>query len=180
MRWIVIAIGLAAVTSANPRATVVIPATLTELVRDASSVALGTVVATEARWTESRRGVETIVTLSAQRYLKGGLGETVRFRVPGGRLGRYRSIILGAPAFRVGQRVIVFLGGRSPAVPHVLGLSQGVFRLVPTDAGWVVTPAGPYTASASATKIVRGDPRRRPLPLAEFEREVRMLVGAVQ
>jgi hypothetical protein len=180
MRRIVIAIGLAALSSASPEATVVIPATLTELVRDASSVAVGTVVATEVRWTESRRAVETIVTLSAQRYLKGGLGETVRFRVPGGRLGRYRTIMLGAPEFRVGQRVIVFLGGRSSEAPHVLGLSQGVFRLVPTDAGWVVTPAGPYTVSASATRIVRGDPSRRPMPLAEFEREVRVLVGAGQ
>lgn len=177
MRGILTAVGLAVACAASPRAAVVIPVNLSELSRDASTVALGTVVGTEARWTADRRAVETLVTLSAQRYLKGALGETVRFRVPGGRLGRYRTIMPGAPEFSVGQRVIVFLGGTIPAVPHVLGLSQGVFRLVATDDGWSVTPPGPHTAPASATRIVRGDPNRRPMRLAEFERQVRMLVG---
>ena len=46
-------------------------------------------------------------------------------------MGRYRSIFVGAPEFAVDQRVVVFLGARGPSVPYVLGLSQGVYRIVP-------------------------------------------------
>src|SRR6185295_8130921 len=75
-------------------------------------------------------------------YLKGALGAALSFRVPGGVLGRLRSIVVGAPEFSVDDRVIVFLGARGPSVPYVLGLSQGVFRLVAAsdNSGWLVPP----------------------------------------
>jgi hypothetical protein len=44
----------------------------------------------------------------------------------------------------------------------VLGLNQGVFRLVQERGAW----------------IVRGDPRVQPVALASFERDVRALAGA--
>src|SRR6202048_72524 len=110
-------------------ATVLIPADLGELSRDAVAIARGRVAALDARWTEDRGTIETIVTLEVESYLKGSLGSTLRFRVPGGELGRFRSVVVGAPAFAVDQRVVVFLGARGPSVPHVLGMSQGVFRL---------------------------------------------------
>src|SRR3954465_6559529 len=122
-------------------ATVLIPADLGELSRDALAIARGRVAALDTQWTEDRGTIETIVTLDVESYLKGGLGATVRFRVPGGTLGRFRSIVVGAPEFVVDQRVLVFLGAQGPAVPHVLGLSQGVFRLARAadDSGWLVT-----------------------------------------
>jgi hypothetical protein len=180
MRWTLLLLGLATGLPAGLGAAVVLPVDLAELARNASVVAVGTVVETEARWTENRRAVETIVTLSPQSYLKGGSGETVRFRVPGGTFGRYRTFMPGAPEFSVGQHVIVFLSGRVPAVPHLLGLSQGVFRLVPTDSGWVVTPPGPYAAGRTAQRVARGHPDRQPMPLAEFEQEVRAMAEEVQ
>ncbi len=72
----------------------------------------------------------------------------------------------------------MFLGARGPSVPYVLGLNQGVFRVVRAadNAGWVVTPPAMLPAAADASgRIVRGDPARRPLPLDEFERRVRTL-----
>jgi hypothetical protein len=170
-----------AVLTTTARATVVLPADLGVLARDARSIPRGRVVAVESRWTESRRGIETLVTLEAETYLKGALGPTVQFRVPGGQLGRFRSITVGAPQFAVGQRVIVVLGARGPSVPFVLGLGQGVFRLAESPAGWTVTPppvlpppARPARLARPA-KIVRGDPQRVATPLAEFERRVRAL-----
>jgi hypothetical protein len=112
--------------------------------------------------------------------LKGAFGPVVQFRVPGGRLGRYRSILVGAPEFLLGQRVVVFLAARGPAVPFVLGLGQGVFRIVPGAGGWVVTPPAVLPAGGPVPGIVRGDPARRPLPLADFEQQVRVLAGAAQ
>ena len=173
---------IAALTT-TARATVVLPADLGVLTRDARSIPRGRIVSVESRWTESRRGIETLVTLEAETYLKGDLGPTVQFRVPGGQLGRFRSITVGAPQFAIGQRVIVFLGAHGPSVPFVLGLGQGVFRLARSADGWTVTPppvlptAGPTAGARPARpiRIVRGDPQRIATPLAEFERRVRAL-----
>jgi hypothetical protein len=171
---------------AGARATTLIPADLGELTHDAIAIARGRVVAADGRWTDDRRAIETIVTLQVDTYLKGDLGATVQFRVPGGLLGRFRSIVVGAPRFTADDRVIVFLAARGPMVPYIVGFSQGVYRVVRDGAAgardaWLVTPP-PIAATTSATpmKVVRGDPSRVPLPLDTFEAQVRALVGAAK
>src|SRR5882724_10897043 len=137
------------------QATVLIPADLGELSRDARAIVRGRVAAVDARWTDDRGSIETIVTLEVESYLKGALGAALRFRVPGGDLGRFRSIVVGAPEFAVDQHVVVFLGARGPSVPHVLGLSQGVFRLARAadDSGWIVTPPAIVPATTGAPAV---------------------------
>jgi hypothetical protein len=168
--------------AAPARATVLAGADLGELSRDAIAIARGTVVAVDARWGDDRRTIETIVTLDVERYLKGSLGDIVEFRVPGGELGRFRNVVVGAPAFTVDERVLVFLGARGPSVPYVLGLSQGVFRIaLAADAsGWVVTSPALFPLSSGAARIVRGDAARSPVPLADFEQRVRSLAGGAR
>jgi hypothetical protein len=39
------------------------------------------------------------------------------FRVPGGQVGRYRRVLIGAPEFSEGEEVVLFLKGRAPGVP---------------------------------------------------------------
>jgi hypothetical protein len=169
---------VAAATSAQ--ATTIVPADLRELSRDAVAIARGRVADVRSQWTEDRGTVETIVTLEVEDYLKGSLGSTVRFRVPGGELGRYRTIVVGAPDFAVDQRVVVFLGAHGPTVPHIVGFNQGVFRVVrAADDSWVVSPP-PAVAGAAAARVVRGDPARRSVPLADFEQQVRTLAGAAR
>jgi hypothetical protein len=160
--------------AARAGATVLLPADLGDLSRGAYAIARGSIEATETRWTSAdHRSIETIVTLRADAWLKGDLGSTVRFRVPGGRLGRYRSLVVGAPTFDAGQRVVVFLGAAPPSMPFVLGLSQGVFRVVASTAGPVVTPPAVMPVSGAPRIVTRGDPSRRPMALTEFERRVR-------
>jgi len=120
-----------------------------------------------------------MVTLEVESYLKGSLGSTLRFRVPGGELGRFRSIVVGAPEFAVNQRIVVFLGARGPSVPHVLGLNQGVFHVsrAADNSGWLVTSPVMMPATAGNVRVVRGDPARRPLALDQFEQTVRSLAG---
>ena len=168
--------------AATARATVIIPADLGELSRDAIAIVRGRVAAVDARWTEDRGTIETIVTLEAEGYLKGALGQVVRFRVPGGELGRFRSIVVGAPEFAVDQQVVVFLGAHGPTVPHVVGFNQGVYRLVRAadNSGWLVTPPANLPAAAGSVRVVRGDVNRRPLPLADFEQRVRALAGGAR
>src|SRR5436190_2975675 len=139
MRAVLIALALSLVGSVAS-ATVYMPTDLRDLSRDAVAIVRGRIIAVDAQWTDGRRSIETIVTLDPETYLKGSLGQDVQFRVPGGSLGRFRSVVVGAPNFSVGQRVIVFLGSRGPSVPYVLGMSQGVFRLNQSAQGdWIVT-----------------------------------------
>jgi hypothetical protein len=165
--------------AAPAQATVLVPASLEELTRDARVIARGQVVAVEGRWTDDRRTIETLVTLEAENYLKGQLGTIVQFRVPGGTLGRYRNIVIGAPQFSVGQRVVVFLGANGPQVPFILGLNQGVYRVNITDAGEVLVSPPPIMPGVTGP-VVRGSAAQRPAPLATFEREIRTLAGGAR
>jgi hypothetical protein len=164
-------------SSRSARGTVLVPADLTELSRDARAIVRGRVVALDPRWSDDRRSIETIVTLEVEGYLKGTLGQTVQFRVSGGTLGRFRSVTVGAPEFAIDERIVVFLGVNGPTVPHVLGLNQGVFRVARASSGWVVTPPTTVPPVSGSVRIVRGDTSRRPMPLADFEQRVRALAA---
>lgn len=156
-------------------ATVIIPVELDELSRSAVTIVRGSVVSTEGRWVEDRGDIETLVTLQAETYLKGPLGTTVQFRVPGGQVGRHQRVVIGAPRFDVGQRVVVFLGTNGPSIPHVLGLSQGVYRI---DRGMVMAPA--ILPGVRAARPVRSNATRQPMALRDFEARVRTLSRSVR
>lgn len=174
-------LGLAALVAAGTaRATVLVPANLTNLTRAAHVIVHGRVVSVQPQWADGRRGVETIVRLQASDYLKGDFGNEILIRVPGGELGRYRSVLPGAPTFREGDEVVLFLGASPPSLPYVLGLSQGVFRLVqdPATGMTVVTPPPLVASRTRALRVQRGDPQRRPPTLEQFARQVRLIVAA--
>jgi len=168
--------------AASLGATTLVPVELDELSRVAQAVAVGRVIAVESQWVEDHRSIETQVTLDVDTYLKGALGQTVSFRVPGGQLGQYRQVVIGSPMFEREQHVVVFLGARGPSMPYVLGLSQGVFRMqrAADGSGWVVTPPTAVPALSGSTPIVRGDTARRPVALADFEQRVRALAGGAR
>src|SRR5438093_9679957 len=110
-------------------ATVFIPADFTELVTESRAIVHGRVVDVRAQTTGDRRSIETLVTLTAVDHLKGNLGSTVVFKVPGGQIGRYRRVLVGAPVFERDDEVIVFLYATSPSIPHLSGWRQDAFRL---------------------------------------------------
>jgi hypothetical protein len=96
----------------------------------------------------------------------------VSFRVPGGEVGRYRRVIVGAPRFVRGDEVVLFLKGSAPALPVPFGLGQGVYRVVRAgDGGVTVAPL----VNSEPGRLQRGDPARRPLSLTDFAARVRAL-----
>src|SRR5215217_689914 len=86
----------------NVRATVLLPDEFGEVVSGSQIIVYGRVDDVRPEWSDNRRRIETIVTVGAASYLKGGPGETVTFRVPGGQIGRYKNVMVGAPEFRQG------------------------------------------------------------------------------
>jgi hypothetical protein len=171
LRPLVCAFVLLAAASAS--ATVYLPVDFNEMVAAARAIEHGRVVDVRSEPTADRRSIVTYVTIDVARHLKGSLGDTVTFRVPGGEVGRYRRVIVGAPRFARGDEVIVFLSARGPSIPYLFGLSQGVYRVIRgADGRALVTPLPPIAASGGPERMVRGDPARRPLPLDTFAREV--------
>ena len=106
-------------------ATVLIPASLAELSRDARIIARGHVVAVDGRWTDDRRTVETIVTLETEAYLKGQFGQTLQFRVPGGTLG---TALLAVPP--MGLVLVALLAGRHEQAGALPTLALGAILVV--------------------------------------------------
>src|SRR6185295_19617961 len=151
---ILLSLCLAGALAATASATVLVPADVGELARDAVAIVRGRVVALNARWTDDHRSIDTIVTLDVERYLKGSFGPTLQFRVPGGELGRFRSIVVGAPELRTDERVIVFLGANGPMVPFVLGFNQGLYRVVAANGGYLVTPPAMLPSATGTVAVV--------------------------
>ena len=94
---------------------VVVPAEFSEMVTASDLVVHGRVVAIRPQIVGDRRTIETVITVAVVDALKGQPGETVYFRVPGGQVGRYRRLMVGAPEFAEGEEVVLFLKGRAPA-----------------------------------------------------------------
>ncbi len=157
------------------RATVLVPAEFREIVTGSQIIVYGRVADVHAEWADDRRRIDTVVSLEVSSYLKGGPGDVVTFRVPGGQIGRYRSVTVGAPEFRAGEEAVVFLNAAGPAVAHVFGLSQGVFRvrLDGRTGQRLVMPPLLTTDSDTPEPVTRGSIDRRPLPLDSFAASVR-------
>ena len=178
-RWLVVALvaGLGVAAPLMAAASSVVPATLAELADEARVIVYGRVAAVSPRWTTGRERIESLVTVDASGYFKGDLGPSVRVRVPGGTMGAYRTVVLGAPVLTIGQEVVMFLGTRGPSIPIILGLSQGLFRIVVNRATnqRVVMPT--FAPGPSVQPLVRGDIGRRLMPFREFGRRLRELIA---
>jgi hypothetical protein len=168
--WLFIAVGVCAGPAA--RATTVAPVAFTEMVSDSQIIVHGSVIDVRARAAGGRGTIETVVTVAVATPLKGDTASAVMFRVPGGQVGRYRRVMVGAPTFTPGEEVVLFLSGHAPAMPMPFGLHQGVYRVTRSAGTAMVTPLVPDGAG----RVVRGDPARRPLALDVFARNVRSIV----
>jgi hypothetical protein len=160
------------------RATVLLPAEFREIVGGSQIIAYGRVAGAVAELSDDRKRIDTIVTFDVDTYLKGDAGSTLTFRVPGGQVGRYRSILVGAPVFEEGNEAVLFLRRNEDGRPCVFGLNQGVFRVQrdPQSQRRVVLP--PLLARGEGSEVVvRGAASRQPLPLETFGAQVRSVMA---
>lgn len=161
------------------RATVLLPIEFRELVTISSTIVHGRIIDTRADWVDGRRAIDTFLTVEADEYFKGGPGETIVVRVPGGQMGRYRTIFVGAPEFQRGDEVIFFLRGDPARGAFIVGLSQGAFRVAADRAGrrLVTSPIVMGKATDRTEAVVRGDPARRPIAVDAFRDVVKRVMA---
>lgn len=157
------------------RATVLLPAEFREIVAGSEVIVYGRIASVRPEWSGDRRRIDTVVTAAAGSYWKGGPAPIVTFRVPGGQIGRYRNVIVGAPSFEPGEEVVLFLSAGGPSVAHVFGLNQGVFRVRvdPRTGQRLVVPPVLMAQGDEPRVVTRGDRTRRELDLEAFAARVR-------
>ena len=165
-------------SSSSAHATVLLPAEFREIVGQSQIIVYGRVTDAVPELSDDRKRIDTIVTFEVGTYLKGGDGETLTFRVPGGQIGRYRSVTVGAPVFESGDEVVLFFTQKEGGPPHIFGLNQGVFRVqrdAATQRRIVMAPL--LARGASAEIVVRGAASRQPMPLEAFGAQVRAVMA---
>ncbi len=173
----VLVIGLCLFVPQFAGATVVVPLDLKQLAGNSTAILRGRVVSLTPQWATEGRGIETVVTVEVTTYLKGDFGAQMTFKVPGGKIGRLRSVTVGAPVFREGEEVILFLRGSGADMPRVVGFNQGVYRVsVDNTSGARVVTSPLLAETAAPGRIVRGDPARKPMAVDQFEARVRAAV----
>ena len=151
----------AVMTATTAHSLTLLPSDFNEMVAGSQTIVHGRVVDVRAQATTgAARTIESVVTVAVIDAIKGTSTREVTFRVPGGRLGRYRRVVVGAPEFATGQEVVVFLSGTPPVLPIPFGISQGVYRV--------------------ADGVVRADVSRHPLAIGDFVSQVRSVAGAAR
>ena len=176
----VVALTAFVIFSVALEATVLVPIEFRELVSTAPVIVHGRVVDVRSALVDGRRSVETYVTLEAGEYLKGQLGTHFTIRIPGGQVGRYRTVFVGAPEFQAGDELVLFLKTPRASLPHIIGLSQGAFRVVfdpRSGQRMVATPIVMGKATGEAERVVRGDPARHPVSIDAFRGVVRQVMA---
>ena len=174
---------LAGVCSASLGAMVVVPADFGEMVAASQTIVHGRVVDVRSYETAGRKTIESLVTVQVVEAIKGdpgtagpaGSARYVYFKLPGGQVGRYRRVMVGAPQCAPGDEVVLFLKGSAPAVPMPFGLTQGIYRVSRDAAGRATVRPN---AGSGSERAARGDPARLPLDLDAFTGIVRTVAGS--
>lgn len=106
-----------------------------DLMRASHGIVHARVTQVTSDWNADRTYIFTHVTLEVKRALQGPKRAYETVRVPGGQVGDFRAVMEGAPEFRVGDDVVVFLGAWDDGVTMVEGYFQGVSRVERDAAG---------------------------------------------
>jgi len=147
-------------------ASVVVPMSLSDLAREATLIVDARVMAVQSVADTGR--IERIVTLRVAALWKGESEDVLHLRVPGGTLGRMRTVMTGVPEFEPGDRLVLFLDAHPAAGLRILGLHQGAWRVQvsPLDGRAHVGPAG--RTSDAGGPLTRGALAQRPIPVDQF------------
>ncbi|MBY0497341.1 MAG: hypothetical protein K2Y23_24310 [Cyanobacteria bacterium] len=110
--------------------TTVIPPTFESLVSNASTIFVGEVMDVRAVWMSTPRGraIKTYVTFRVEDVWKGSVGTVTQLEFLGGTIGETTMEVVGMPAFRDGQRTVLFVSGERTVSPLV-GFYHGRMRV---------------------------------------------------
>jgi hypothetical protein len=132
------AAALALAAAASVHATMIVSKSFTDLCAEADQIFSATVADVRSRPVDAEHGhLETLVKFSHVEPILGTATPSVTLRFAGGVLDGVREEFVGVPRFTVGERVVLFARDGHQLSP-IVGLSQGCFRVIDSDAGATV------------------------------------------
>jgi hypothetical protein len=171
----------------NAVATIIIPTEDHQLIRQASTIALGQVTGIEGHWYAAKKQIYTHIRIRVEEVLKGELPEIeVTLNQLGGTVRGIRSWIFGSPEFVLGERVLLFLTRNPDGSLRVLNLYQGKFSVVQnaqTGEPFIyrgLNPEGVHNLARSATPQDSAKPLVEMRALAIFKAEIASRVAQEQ
>jgi hypothetical protein len=161
-------------------AHIVIPAEFREVVADSNLIVRGRV--TDVRSIRvPGAGIDSIAAVAVESVLKGHASGFVYVRVPGGLIGNRRVVMSGAPTFRNGQHLVLFLRPSAHDTSfRPIGLTMGVYPVVAESSTGRLVVQPPIVAGRNAPeagRTARGDRRRQTMSVSEFESLVKLVVA---
>jgi hypothetical protein len=153
---------------------------LDDLIDTADEIVVGTVAESSARW-EGRLVVTTSV-VEVEESLKGGAGRRIEITQLGGTavhpvIGK--PVTINASSFTAlapGERVVLFVDHRRPAVRQLVGAQQGKLAVRPDPSGTPSVAVGPKRL-AGRTDGARATITTEAMSLDELRRHVRARLG---
>jgi hypothetical protein len=113
------------------QATTVVMLNDEDLAVSSRAIVRGKVAAIESRFDDSHKRIYTYVTIDIKSLLKGNLNNRqIVIRQLGGRVGDYIQLIYGAPEFKVGEKVFLFLNTADDGALRIAHIFMGKFSIV--------------------------------------------------
>lgn len=123
--------------AAAVHATTVMPPTFEQLVDGSTLIFRGRVTAVETVWQGegAQRHLNTRVTFTVEKTLKGDAAETLTLDFMGGQVGGRRLEIAGLPRFAEGERGVFFVESRDGLVCPIRRWRHGRYRVAIDETG---------------------------------------------
>lgn len=135
------ALALVAALAVSVHATTVVSKSFADLCAEADKIFSATVVDVQSRRVDAEHGhLETLVTFAQVEPVLGTSAASLTLRFAGGLVDGVREEFVGVPRFTVGERVVLFVRDGYQLSP-IVGLSQGCFRVINSEAGATVVAA---------------------------------------
>ncbi len=115
----------------STQATTAVMLTDEDLITSSRVILTGEVKAVKSRWDANNERIYTDVKVQVDEVLKGQIqGGFVVFKQLGGTVGDDTSVVFGAPEYKRGQRVLLFLNTAGDGTLRVAHLFQGNYNII--------------------------------------------------
>ena len=159
-------------------ASVSIPVEFRQLVREAEMIVRGHVTDVRPIQVEGA-GVESVATVAVDSVLKGPADAFVYVQLPGGAVGRYRYVMVGAPTLHVNESAVFFLRRGADNAWRPVGLAAGIYAVgLESGTGRAVVRPPALSDRTAGGALVRGDVRRKLTGVTDFESLIRLVLTA--
>jgi hypothetical protein len=144
-----------------------------QLISSSRVILLGDIQSVKSQWDLNHENINTYVKVKVSRTLKGQLqNDAIVFKQLGGTIGEDSTVIFGAPEYKAGQRVLLFLDTAQDGTLRVAHLFQGKYDVADNAKGQARVRRALDKGDINIIGAASGADITNDAPLARFTRKV--------